>query len=123
MSGKCAVSDAHIGYLGKCRLKCRKKLGLWHSVYLFPVVLILNVSADICIEQNRVDYLIRIFAVASYGNLSVEIEVEVHHSEGNGRGSAVLVAGYFLLSASTPPAAPPNALIRPMKIILSYIYL
>ena len=66
MSGDYVGPYLHLGNLRECRLEGGNELRLELIVYLAPAVCAFYITANICIEEQRVDDSIRIDTVASY---------------------------------------------------------
>jgi len=56
----------------------------------------LNISANICVEQNRVRDLITVLAEATYRYIHIQPDIRVDHSERDRAWRSVLVADKFL---------------------------
>ena len=96
MAGQRAVTDAHVGNLGKSGLQSGHQLGFEHTVDLVAAIALGHVAADIGIEQQGIDDLVRELAVAADGNIDVQADILIHDAEGHGIGRAVLVADDLL---------------------------
>ena len=64
-------------------------------VDLRAVVNVLNVAANVCVEENRVCDLVTVRAETFYRNVHVKPNVLVDDAEGNRRGRSVFVADNF----------------------------
>ena len=74
---------AHLkcGQLCKRRLQGAYKLSLELRIYLAAGVLLLDIAANVRIEQYRVSDLVRVHAVAAYGNVDIKTDLAVDHTE------------------------------------------
>ena len=92
MRGDLVVHDLLRGDLRQCRLQCAKKLALEHAVDLVTAVFAADIAADIRIEQERIDDLVGIDAVAAQVNGELVAQTLVNDdAERDRRGSAVFV--------------------------------
>ena len=92
----CRIADAHGRDPCKGRLQSREQLALELAVDLHAVIALGEIAADIGVEQQRIDYLVAVFSKAANADVDVDAGPFVHHTEGDGRRSAVLVADELL---------------------------
>ena len=62
-----------------------------HTVEIRTLMDVRNISADIRIKQNRVGNAVRIFAVATDGDVNIQPDVAVDYAERNRRRRAVFI--------------------------------
>ena len=96
VAGQRGVTDAHVGDLGKGGLQSGEQLGLQLAVQLISGVGGGHIAANVGVEQQGVGDPIAVLAKAADGDVDIQADVGVHHTEGNGRRRAVLVAGQLL---------------------------
>ena len=87
-----AVTDAHFGDACERRLQSAQHFGLQLAVNLVARVNIFHVAANVLVEQNGVNNLVGVLAVAANGNVQVKACILVNNAEGDGACRAVLVA-------------------------------
>ena len=87
------VSYPHARQLSERRLQRRLQLRLQLRVNLRAVKSVGDIAANVCVEQNRIDDLVRISAEASDRDVDVEPDVGVDDAERNRRRRTVFVAG------------------------------
>ena len=83
MTRQSAVPYSQTGYSGKRRLKSVKKFSFKLTVYIFTSIFLLDVSAYVSIEQQGIDYFIRIYAVTADGYIHIKSYIRVYHPERN----------------------------------------
>ena len=96
MSRKCTVTDPQLGNLRKCRLQCRHQFALKLSVNLFSFIILLYISAHICIEQNRIRNTITIFTKAFDRNVHIQANIGIYYSERYRIWCTIFIAHKFL---------------------------
>ena len=96
MPRKCAVADSHPGNLCECRLQGCQELAAKLGIDLVSRIILLDVSADVLIKEDRIHHPVGIFAVAADRNIHVETDVLVHHAERDRIRRAVLVSDDLL---------------------------
>ena len=94
--GDGAVADAHLGDAGERRLQGRQKLAFHLRLQAVARVGLLDVAADVLVEQQRVGDLVGVLAVHAHLGIEVKPQVGIDHAEGDRRGGTVLVAVDFL---------------------------
>ena len=94
--GHRGIAHAHGRNLRECGLQRREQLALQLRVDFVARVRLFDVAAHVLVEHERVDDLVRVFAVAANRNVDVQADVVIDDAEGYGRGGAVLVAHDFL---------------------------
>ena len=86
------VANAHLGDARERWLQGGEQLASQLRGNLVARKLVLDVSAYVLVEQQRVGKLERELAVAPHGNVHVQTDVVVDHAEGHRRWSAIAVA-------------------------------
>ena len=83
MGRKGAWTDSLLGDACKCWLKSGDKLCFQLALDLLSVILLLEVSANIGIEEKRVCNAIRINAAAAHGYINIQTDILIYHAEWN----------------------------------------
>ena len=91
MTGKRRRTDLQLGDPGKGRLEGGDELRLQLTIDLLTCVFIADIAAYVGVEQQGIGDLVGINAAAADGNVDIQTDVAVDHTEGNGRGRAELV--------------------------------
>ena len=92
MSRDLAVTNAHGRDLRQGGLHGGKQLALHLTVKPVAREGLVDVAADVLVEQQRVGKPVRVLAVAANRGVKVKADVAVDDAEGDGRRRAVLVA-------------------------------
>ena len=72
MSGQGGIADAHLGNFRKRGLERRQKLGLELAIQTVAGVILANVAADVCVEQDRVADAVAVLAEAADGDINID---------------------------------------------------
>ena len=96
VAGERGVTDTHFRDLCECGLQGGEQLRLHLPRDLLGLKVLADVTADIGIEQHGVFQADTVLAEAADTDIQIDSRPLVHHPEGNGAGSAVLVAGELL---------------------------
>ena len=91
MGGQGAGADLHFRDLGEGRLQGADELGFELGVDLASGIVALDVAADVGIEQQRIGDAVGVHAAAADRHVQIQVDLMVHHTEGDGRGGAELV--------------------------------
>ena len=83
MTGQCRITNAHVGDLREGGLQRGQKLCLQLAVQTIPRVVLTDVAADICIEENRIADPVAVLTEAADGDVNVDAGPLIHHPEGN----------------------------------------
>ncbi|MPM80070.1 hypothetical protein SDC9_127115 [bioreactor metagenome] len=96
VTGQRAVAKAHLADFRKCGLQCGHEFTLELAVDLVSGIFTLYVAANILVEQNRIDKLIGIFAIAADCDVDIQSHVFIHDTERDRIRGAIFVAKDFL---------------------------
>ena len=96
MGGQRGVAHAHLGDLREGGLQRGQQLGLELVVELAAGIGVLDVAADVGVEQDGVGDAVGVLAEAADGDVDVDAGALVHDAERDGGGGAVLVADDLL---------------------------
>ena len=72
MSDYLIGAKLELGETGKCGLKRADELGLELAVYLVAAIMLLDVAADIGVEENGIVNFIRIETLAADGAIDIK---------------------------------------------------
>ncbi len=92
MPGQRAVAKTHFADSSKCGLQRGQELALELTVELISSEIEFDIAAHVFIEQNRIDKLVGIFAVAANRDVDIETDIFVDNTEWDGGWRAVFVA-------------------------------
>ena len=95
MTGQRTIAKAHLADSSKCGLQRGHKFALELAIELISSVVEFDIAANVLIEQNRIDELIGILAIAANRNVDVETDILIDNTEGDWIRRAVLVAENF----------------------------
>ena len=96
MRGHGRVAHAHLGDTRKRRLQSREQLALHLRIEAIAREGLLDVTADVLVEDERIGDPIGVLAVHAHLGVHVEAEVRVDDTERNRRSRAVFVPVDFL---------------------------
>ena len=96
MCRHCRVAYSHLGDTGKGGLQCREKLAFQLRIDAASCKGLLDIATDILVEHERIDDPVGIFAVAANGNINIESDIAVDHTEWHRRCRPIFVAHNLL---------------------------
>ena len=96
VAGQLGVADAVFADLGEGGLQRRQQFGFQLAVQLIAGIGFGHVAAHIGVEQGGIADVIAVLAEAADAHINVDTGPLIHHAEGHGIGSAILVSDQFL---------------------------
>ena len=96
VAGQAGIADTLVGDFGKGGLKRSQQLGLELVIQHVAGICAGDVAGDVGVEEDGVCHAVGVLAEAADADVDVDAGALIHHAEGDGGGSAVLVAGDLL---------------------------
>ena len=75
------VTDTHSGKLAEGRLQGCQHFAFQLRFHAVSGICIRNIAADVLIEKNGVDDMIRIFAMTANCNINIQTDIRINHTE------------------------------------------